>query len=110
VGWFDDDGFSAMQVEILSFRPFEKNTLRGFASVMIKPLGVVIHECALHKKGDSRWVSFPAKSPKSGGDKWYPYVEIKDREALKAFQAVALEAIDAFEHEPEETMFSDIPF
>lgn len=85
-----------LSVEILSFRVFEKNTLRGFVSLRIDPLGIVLHDLTLHEKSDSRWLAFPAKRSQIDEDRWYPYIEIPDRWTLKAFQRKALEALDRF--------------
>jgi hypothetical protein len=90
------DRSQPLSVAILSFRAFEKNTLKGFVSLQIDPPGIVLHDLTYHEKSDSRWFCFPAKRPQNETDKWFPLVEIPDRGVLKAFQAAALEAIDRY--------------
>jgi hypothetical protein len=45
----------------VDFRRFDKNTLCGFATVRIEQIRLVIHDVALHRKGDARWAALPAR-------------------------------------------------
>ena len=84
--------------ECQSFKAFEKNTLRGFVSIRIIPLGITVNDLCLHEKDGRRWLSFPAK-PYQGADgkhQWFPLVEIEDKEVLRQFQAAGLAAIDDY--------------
>lgn len=82
-----------------------KNTLHAFVNLELQPSGLTLHDCSLHRKGDSRWVAFPArpqldryghvlKTPKTSKTAYTIVVEIKDREARERFQAAALAAVD----------------
>jgi DNA-binding cell septation regulator SpoVG len=84
-------GFAVRQ-----FRPFEKNTLLGFLELEL-PSGLIIHDITLHEKGDSRWVSMPAKQYEKNGEKtWIPLVEFTSKETRERFQAAALAALDEY--------------
>jgi hypothetical protein len=53
---------------VREFRPHQKNTLVGFL-VLELPSGLVIRDVMLHEKGDSRWVSMPAKEYTKNGER-----------------------------------------
>jgi hypothetical protein len=82
---------------VSNWRPYVRNTLVGFCSIEL-PSGMVIHECAFHRKADDRWLSLPAgKFEKSDGvTTWVPLVEFSSKEAKRRFQEQALAAIDRF--------------
>jgi hypothetical protein len=50
-----------MNVEFLEFRPMVKNTLRGFASVKIPSIGLIIKDITVHEKNGKRWAGLPAR-------------------------------------------------
>lgn len=50
-----------MKVRVANFRPFERNTLQGFVDVTLVDIGLVLHDCTLHAKGEKRWVGMPGK-------------------------------------------------
>jgi DNA-binding cell septation regulator SpoVG len=81
---------------VREWRPHVKNTLVGFASIEL-PSGLVIHGICLHQKGDSRWVSMPARQYEKGSEKtWAPLVEFTTKDAREKFQRCVLEAIDIY--------------
>jgi DNA-binding cell septation regulator SpoVG len=81
---------------VRDWRPHSKNTLVGFL-VLELPSGLVIRDVMLHEKGDSRWVSMPAKSFEKDGERsWVPLVEFASKEVRQAFQEQALAAVDAY--------------
>lgn len=41
------------------FRVFQKNTLRGFATLEL-PSGLIVHDVTVHKKNGTAWASFPS--------------------------------------------------
>jgi hypothetical protein len=44
------------------FRPFRRNTLRGFATVHIDELKLTFHDIAIHQHDNgARWVGLPSK-------------------------------------------------
>jgi hypothetical protein len=51
-----------LTITCTDFRPFHRNTLRGFATIHIDELKLTIHDIAVHQHDNgSRWVSLPAK-------------------------------------------------
>jgi hypothetical protein len=91
-------------VVIEEFTPVIKNTLRGFARVRM-PSGVVFHDVAIHRKGDSSWAS-PASKPMIGRDGqqikdqagkplWCPVVSFASKELRERFSGAVLDALRA---------------
>ena len=76
------------------WRPYEKNTLRGFFDLEL-PSGLIIHGCTLHVKGDSKWVGLPAqKVVRAGGEVGYVAIlEFTSRATTDKFRDLALEAL-----------------
>ena len=87
-------------IRCLRFRPYEKNTLRGFADLELTRVGLVLRDCTYHRHASGKeWVGFAAKpyETKTGETAWQPIVEFAEgaTEARKQFQQQALEAIHA---------------
>jgi hypothetical protein len=86
-------------IRCIRFRPYEKNTLRGFADLELTRVGLVLRDCLWHVKGDKEWVGFAARSyeDKDGNTAWQPLVEFAEgaKQAREQFQKQALEAIHA---------------
>jgi hypothetical protein len=98
-----------LTLECRSFRPFEKNTLRGFADIFIRDLQLVIKDVSLHVKGSSRWASLPAKpmvmkdgtiakDDTTGKAKFVTILEFASRDVSSAFSAAVIAAVLA--HNP----------
>jgi len=82
------------------FRPYEKNTLRGFADLELTRVGLVLRDGTYHRHASGKeWVGFAAKpyETKTGETAWQAIVEFAEgaTEARKQFQQQALEAIHA---------------
>jgi hypothetical protein len=92
-------------IRCIRFRPFEKNTLRGFADLEFVRTGIIIRDCCWHQHENGReWVAFPARSytDKDGATAWQCLIEfaVGAKEAREQFQRQALDAIHiAAEHE-----------
>jgi hypothetical protein len=84
-------------IRCIKFRPYEKNTLRGFADLELSRVGLVLRDCTWHEKNGKEWVGFAARSyeDKDGNTAWQPIVEFAEgaTEARQQFQQQALEAI-----------------
>jgi hypothetical protein len=81
---------------VREWKPFERNTLRGFLSIEL-PSGLILHGCTLHEKTGSRWVGLPAREYQKDGERiWSPLIEFSTREVRQAFQEQALAAFDAY--------------
>jgi hypothetical protein len=50
-----------MSVVIAEFRPLIKNTLRGFADVVLPLTRLCIRDVAIHQVGDRCWVNLPSR-------------------------------------------------
>jgi DNA-binding cell septation regulator SpoVG len=88
---------------VIDWKPFEKNTLKGFVSLTL-PSGLTIHNITVHQKGDARWVSMPSRAYKKpdGSETWQPIIEFATKEAQKRFRDATLAALDAYQQEAHE--------
>jgi hypothetical protein len=84
-----------MRVEIEDFRPFAKNTLKGFVTVALPEVGLRIKECLWHEKNGRQWIGFPARSYKSrdGRDVWVNLIEFLEGFDRNSFQDTVMAAI-----------------
>jgi hypothetical protein len=85
-------------IRCIRFRPYEKNTLKGFCDLELTRVGLVLRDCCWHQHADGKeWVSFPARSytDKNGNTQWQALVEFTEgaREAREQFRKQALDAI-----------------
>ena len=87
-----------MQVEILHFRPFVKNSLQGFVTIFLPEVGLEIRGCTLHEASGKRWVGLPAKEyTTEEGKQAYSYIiTFPAQKTWKAFQHAAIAALDHF--------------
>ena len=87
-----------MKIEIAAFRPFSKNTLKGFLTIRLPEAGLVLKECTWHEKGGKEWVGFPARQFQGadGEKKWANLIEFIEGYDSLAWQDAALKAI--YEH------------
>lgn len=92
-----------LAVECVAWRPLERNTLRGFADLQIPALRLTIRDCPVHRQGERRWVSLPAKPHldrsrelvrDDGKIRYVPVLEWDNRDVGDAFSRAALEAIE----------------
>ena len=51
-----------LSIEVQAFTPHYKNSLRGFASIVIPELHLRINDLSIHESGRSRWVGMPARA------------------------------------------------
>jgi hypothetical protein len=80
-----------------AWRAFAKNTLRGFTTIVIQPLGLRVKDCTLHTKAGSSWLSFPARSYEKEGEMvWASFLEFPSPEARRRFQCLAVAAVERF--------------
>jgi hypothetical protein len=87
-----------MRVEILEWKSFEKNTLRGFVTAQM-PSGVIFRGLMVHMKGDVRWISFPSREytdKTSGARRYAPFVDFTSREKQTHFCGLVLGALDVY--------------
>ena len=89
-----------------AWKPFEWNTLKGFADLWLRTARLNVHGCAVHEKNGRRWVQLPARPQLDkdrnlvrDGDGKVQYAKILDfdsREVADRFNAAALKAIEDF--------------
>ena len=95
-----------MPIEVKEFRPYEKNTLRGFATIRLTNVGLEIRDCTVHEKNGQRWIGLPAKSyEKDDGETGYSYlIAFYEKPRFEQFKKAVLKAIDDYEppEDPEE--------
>ena len=91
---------------MVDWKPHERNSLRGFATVKIPELRMVVHGVAMHELGAKRWAQLPSKPlvvddqparHANGNIKYVPIVEITDRETAIAFSQACWSALDAYQ-------------
>lgn len=82
---------------VVAWKPYLKNTLRGFLSLEL-PSGLILHDCTLHQRNESRWVGLPGRpyQKPDGTTSWSPVVEIPENAAREKFQRGALAAVDDY--------------
>lgn len=88
------------------FKPFERNSLRGFATLYFPRLGLLVEDVAIHERGDARWAQLPSKPvldrdralvrDEAGKLKYARVLSWDSRARADAFSRAALQAIDAF--------------
>jgi hypothetical protein len=90
-----------MKIVCRKFQPFQKNTLRGFAEVVITDIGMVVRDVTVHTKNDFTWASPPAKPQvkdgrvvtDNGRAQYVPIIEFCSREARDDFSLSVVEAV-----------------
>jgi len=111
-------------MKILNFKPYEKNTLKGFLEVET-PQGMVIKNLTWHKKEDgektSEWLGLPAREyeKEDGSKAWANQVDFVTRNLYWDFTTAVLDAlrehlsqekpVDAQPSEPQEQA-AETPF
>jgi hypothetical protein len=92
-------GGKIMAVKILEYRPFEKNTLRGFLTVQT-PEGWIIRDICIHGRDQSRWLALPAKPIKKedGSTLWVAIIKQGDRAKWNLFESETFAALDQYKH------------
>ena len=84
-------------VEVISFKPFVKNTLQGFLDLKLPAIGLSISGCTLHQKNESRWVGLPGRQYEENGEKkWAVILDFASKEAKNSFQKAAIAAVDQY--------------
>jgi hypothetical protein len=86
----------ALEFEVSNWKPFRKNTLRGFFTLTL-PSGMILHNCSLHQKDNGqRWIGMPSQkfSKQDGSTGYTPLIEFVSREAADHFRDLALAAVD----------------
>ena len=102
-----------MGIEIVKFRKFEKNTLKGFLTILMNNIGLEIRDCTFHRKDDKKWIGLPAKpyTDQDGNEKYSYIVKFADKDRYYQFQDAVLKELDKYlSKESAYTPEQDIPF
>lgn len=100
-----------MDVKILKYREYRRNTLHGFTDIVVN--GLKIKDCTHHQKNDQEWISFPSKSFEvEGQTKWTNILEWQTKADAWKFQDSAREALKEYFAKEESVTGTDgeIPF
>jgi hypothetical protein len=99
---------SKLSLTCKNFRPFQKNTLVGFAEIFIEGMHLTIKDIALHQKNASRWAALPSKpmlrdgavlKDAEGNAQYVPILQFSSRDVSNAFSAAVVEAV--LKHSPD---------
>lgn len=92
-----------MIISCEEWKPFEKNTLRGFCTIRLDDIQLVIKDVAVHTKNGQTWAQLPSKpnvrdgmhvKDAAGKFQYWPVMEFANREARDAFSQAVLRAIN----------------
>ena len=93
-----------MTITCTRFRPYNKNTLQGFATLLVDDTGMEINSISVHRKGSEKWLGFPSHETNEKGEKkYYSYIYFPDREQQRKFVHQAMLAIEKKINEPEQS-------
>lgn len=94
---------SKKTVECLDFRPMDRGSLVGFATIRIAELRLTIKDVGIHDRDGRRWAQLPAKPQidrehrgimKDGKLQYNNILTFDSREIADAFSAAVLAAVD----------------
>lgn len=83
-------------MQCVAWKAVNKNTLRGFADLLLPKAGLLLLECAVHEKDGSAWVNPPAKELRDAEGRRTGFrdtVGFVDRDARRAWSDAALAAV-----------------
>jgi hypothetical protein len=93
------------KIECEDFKPFAKNTLRGFATIRIPDIRLRIKDISIHVKNESTWAALPAKPQVKDGKvvtnaegkaQYVNILEFADRSTSDAFSRAVVDAVLRF--------------
>jgi hypothetical protein len=95
----DDHQITSSRLKLIDWRPLRQNTLRG-STIKVEPPGLVIHDCPVHRNGESCYALLPGKLQVDkdgqclvddrGKRKYSPVVEIPDRAVRERISAAVV--------------------
>jgi len=80
----------------VGWKTVRKNSLQGFADLLLPKAGIILLECSLHQKDGSAWVNPPAKEirdAQGGRNGWRDTVTFQDKLARRAWSDAAVAAV-----------------
>lgn len=87
-----------MAIEIVSYKPINRGTLKGFVTFRMTNIGLEINSAMLNEKDGKRWIGLPAKpyQKQDGSTGWQPLLSFYDRGMENKFRSAALKALDIY--------------
>ena len=91
-----------LEIECVEFRPLEKGSLLGFATIRVPAMRLTIKDIAIHRSGDREWAQLPAKPQldrdrnlvvKDGKVQYVTILQFDTKEVADAFSAAVLNAV-----------------
>jgi hypothetical protein len=92
-----------LTVECLEWKPFERNTLKGFAKIRVPAMRLAIDGVAIHQRDGRSWAQLPAKPMLSekrelareadGKIRYAKILEFESKEVADAFSRAAVAAV-----------------
>ena len=81
-------------MRIVTFRQYEKNTLKGFLEVEL-PSGMLIRDISWHQRDDKEWISLPSRKfeKQDGSDGWSNLVDFVDSDTYWKFAKAVIDAL-----------------
>lgn len=95
-----------MDIDVVEFKSFQKNTLQGFLTVRIIEMDMIVTDLTVHAQNDKRWIGLPGKPQldrdgkviTSGGKAQYVNIlKFASRQASDAFRDAVLKAFDQYQ-------------
>lgn len=87
-------------MKIIKYNPNKNpnSVLQAFFTIQVPQWhNVIIEEMQYFKRGDNRWVAFPAKKyERDGQTKYFHYIHLENSVTYRAFSAAVCKAIDNF--------------
>jgi hypothetical protein len=93
-----------LTVTCAGWRPLQRNTLLGFATVRIAEMRMTVADVAVHEKNGSRWAQLPSKpmiskgrdlvTDDNGKIKYAPIFSFDSKEVERAFSAAVVKAVE----------------
>jgi hypothetical protein len=89
-------------ISCTAFRPLQRNTLLGFATITIAELKLEIKDVAIHEKNGKRWAQLPSKPQVRDGAlvrgddgkvQYTPIMSFARRAVADAFSAAVIRAV-----------------
>ena len=97
-----------MNVRIVRYKPFQRNTMQGFVDIEVES-AIIIPGCIHHSKGGKDWVNVPSKKEKD--DKYYDLVKFPNKDTYWSFQNSCKQALTEYmSQNREHGAQDDIPF
>ena len=93
-----------LNVTCSDFRPLEKNTLLGFATINIAEMRMTISDVGIHEKNGKRWAALPSKpmikgtevlTDSNGKVRYAPLFSFDEDKVRYAFNDAVVRAVEA---------------